>query len=104
MSVIRTYLSSSRISQPASLRGKAVEHLQLTSVSRLLSIFAAWKGLLLVVAVASPGPGYDTSTAILFDQACGEHDSWFARAVEYALLRLTRWDALYFASAATHGQ
>ncbi|KAK3620944.1 ER membrane glycoprotein subunit of the GPI transamidase complex-like protein [Elasticomyces elasticus] len=104
MNIIRTYLSSSRISQPATLRGKAVQHLEKTSVSRLLPIFFGWKALLLVIAVASPGVGYDSSTKILFDAQRGAHDSWFAKVVEYVLLRLTRWDGIYFASAAANGQ
>ncbi|KAK0247491.1 ER membrane glycoprotein subunit of the GPI transamidase complex-like protein [Friedmanniomyces endolithicus] len=104
MDIIRTYLTTSRISQPASLRGKAVRHLELTSIRRLIPIFAAWKGLLLLIVLASPGPGYDTSTRILLDRQRGEHDSWFAFGLEYVLLRLTRWDGIYFASGSAHGQ
>ncbi len=104
MDIIRTYLTTSRISQPASLRGKAVRHLELTSIRRLIPIFAAWKGLILLIALASPGPGYDTSTRILFDRQRGEHDSWFAYGLEHVLLRLTRWDGIYFASGSAHGQ
>ncbi|KAK5723772.1 ER membrane glycoprotein subunit of the GPI transamidase complex-like protein [Elasticomyces elasticus] len=104
MNIIRTYLSSSRISQPATLRGKAVQHLEKTSVNRLLPIFFGWKALLLVIAVASPGVGYDSSTKILFDAQRGTHDSWFAKVVEYVLLRLTRWDGIYFASTAANGE
>ncbi|KAK5677133.1 ER membrane glycoprotein subunit of the GPI transamidase complex-like protein [Elasticomyces elasticus] len=104
MNIIRTYLSSSRISQPATLRGKAVQHLEKTSPNRLLPIFCGWKALLLVIAVASPGVGYDSSTKILFDAQRGNYDSWFAKVVEYVLLRLTRWDGIYFASAAANNQ
>ncbi|TKA74175.1 hypothetical protein B0A55_06578 [Friedmanniomyces simplex] len=104
MDIISTYLTTSRISQPASLRGKAVRHLELTSIRRLIPIFAAWKALLLLIAVASPGPGYDTSTQVLFDRQRGEYDSWFAHGLEHILLRLTRWDGIYFASGSAHGQ
>ncbi|KAK0273430.1 ER membrane glycoprotein subunit of the GPI transamidase complex-like protein, partial [Friedmanniomyces endolithicus] len=104
MDIIRTYLTTSRISQPASLRGKAVRHLELTSIRRLIPVFAIWKGLILLIALASPGPGYDTSTRILFDRQRGEHDSWFAYGLEHVLLRLTRWDGIYFASGSAHGQ
>jgi len=104
MNIIKTYLSSSRISQPASLRGKAVQHLQLTSISRLVRIFLAWKLLLYVVAWLAPGQGYDTSTRILFDISRGEHDSGAALFAEHGLQRLTRWDGIYFASGATYGQ
>ncbi|KAK5113293.1 hypothetical protein LTR85_010910 [Meristemomyces frigidus] len=104
MDVLWSYVSPTRISQPATLKGKAVRHLTETSVSRAVRIFAAWKLLLLIVAVASPGPGYDTSTSILFDQYRSTNsDSWLARAIEYVVLRLTRWDAFYFATSSERG-
>ena len=104
MSVLWTYFSSSRISEPARLRGKAAQYLEQYGSQRLLRNFAAWKLILLLVAVASPGPGYDMSTSILFDQQRSGHDSWLAHVVEYVVLRLTRWDGIYFASASAHGK
>ncbi|KAK5130028.1 hypothetical protein LTR08_002544 [Meristemomyces frigidus] len=105
MNVLKSYVSPTRISQPASLKGKAGRHLAGTSIKRLVRVFVAWKLLLLLAACASPGSGYDTSTQILFDQSrsgSGSH-SWLARAFEYVVLRLTRWDGIYFATAADRG-
>ncbi|EMC98360.1 glycosyltransferase family 76 protein [Baudoinia panamericana UAMH 10762] len=104
MNVLKTYFSPTRISQPATLKGKAARPIQQTSIQRLLRIFAAWKAVLLIVALLSPGVGYDTSTRILFDQhAKNHHLSWVSSAIEYIVLRLTRWDAIYFASNASRG-
>lgn len=104
MSVLLTYLSTTRISQPASLnKGKAGRQRAETSVDRLIWIFVAWKLVLLVVACLSPGPGYDTSTQILLDRHHNGSPMWFARAVEYVVLRLTRWDAIYFTTNAERG-
>ncbi|KAK4545850.1 hypothetical protein LTR36_002414 [Oleoguttula mirabilis] len=104
MDVLWSYVSPTRISQPATLKGKAVRHLTETSINRVVRAFAAWKLLLLLVAVASPGPGYDTSTGIFFDQyRTSGSDSWLARAVEHVVLRLTRWDAFYFTTSSERG-
>ncbi|KAK3709733.1 ER membrane glycoprotein subunit of the GPI transamidase complex-like protein [Vermiconidia calcicola] len=69
----------------------------------LITIFLGWKLLLLAIACASPGPGYDTSTQILLDQHASGDETWLARLLERVILRLTRWDGIYFASASTHG-
>ncbi|KAI7645206.1 hypothetical protein KC322_g19550 [Hortaea werneckii] len=78
MNVLKTYLSPTRISQPAVPRGKA--------------------------ALLAPGQGYDTSTQIAFGQ---DHlkgsNSFVSKAIEHAVLRLTRWDAIYFASSSWRG-
>ncbi|KAI7237239.1 hypothetical protein KC330_g3259 [Hortaea werneckii] len=78
MNVLKTYLSPTRISQPAVPRGKA--------------------------ALSAPGQGYDTSTQITFhpDHSKGS-SSWVSKAIEHAVLRLTRWDAIYFASSSWRG-
>merc|ERR1711939_397020 len=55
-------------------------------------IFGIWKAVLLLLALASPGPGYDTSTTLL---------DWPER---YTLLsKLVRWDSIYFTQIAQHG-
>ncbi|RMY35001.1 hypothetical protein D0866_04895 [Hortaea werneckii] len=104
MNVLKTYLSPTRISQPAVPRGKAGKRLEETSISRVIRIFWIWKGLLLLVALLAPGQGYDTSTEITFDQ---DHPrgsgSWVSEALEHVVLRLTRWDAIYFASSSWRG-
>ena len=101
--VLQTYFSpSTRIGRPA------MKKLKDGSASKpylawLLAFFAAWKLLLLGVACASPGPGYDTSTRVLFDQYNVQAHSWTSRVVEHLTLRLTRWDALYFSTSSARG-
>lgn len=81
--------------------------------SFLILLFLAWKLLLLAVAFATPGPGYDTSTQLLLLKGYGidglpnpnasavaEHYSGVERLVE----RLTRWDAIYFTSVGSRGR
>ncbi|KAG8667608.1 ER membrane glycoprotein subunit of the GPI transamidase complex-like protein [Fusarium poae] len=63
----------------------------------LTTIFAAWKGFLLSIALgASIGPDYDTSTSLFFDIIHG--------ASTPLATRLTRWDALYFMHDAVNGK
>lgn len=71
--------------------------------------FAAWKTFLLLVALLSPGVGYDTSTDLLFSgslqsqapQRAGWSLGWtFAHHVAS---KLTRWDAIYFVTIAKRG-
>lgn len=65
----------------------------------LTAVFAAWKALLLAVALgAAAGPDYDTSTSLFFDHVYGT-----AATVPALATRLTRWDALYFMHAARAG-
>ena len=54
----------------------------------LTIVFVAWKLLLLLVAISSPGPGYDTSTFLL-DPPIGPVSAKFVR-----------WDAIYFTQIA----
>ena len=72
-------------------------------IRELTALYLCWKIALILVACASPGPGYDTSTSILFDQYQSSSDTWLARTIEHVVLRLTRWDGIYFASSSTHG-
>ncbi|KAH6958979.1 hypothetical protein HG530_009796 [Fusarium avenaceum] len=66
----------------------------------LTAAFAAWKGLLLAIALgASVGPDYDTSTSLFFDVVHGAKTPVPALAT-----RLTRWDALYFMHDAVKGK
>ena len=73
------------------------------SRGRLVIYFLAWKLLLLVIACLSPGPGYDTSTQILLDQYKSDTRSYADHALERLVLRLTRWDGIYFASSSERG-
>jgi phosphatidylinositol glycan class V len=72
----------------------------------LIKCFILWKAILLAVACASPGPGYDSSTQILFDQY-DEYEqparTLLGRGIEHLALRLTRWDGIYFSSSAARG-
>lgn len=66
--------------------------------------WACWKTLLLLVALSSPGNGYDTSTAVLFAQ----YDERSAQSkhldlMRHALHKLVRWDAIYFTQMAHRG-
>ena len=72
----------------------------------LCCYFVAWKLLLILVALASPGPGYDTSTSLALEPV-------FSSATQSIVhetlskwnitLKLTRWDALYFTKIAHAG-
>lgn len=66
----------------------------------LISIFIAWKALLLAIALGSSfSQAYDTSTSILFEHLYGTSPiiaSTFST-------RLSRWDAIYFIHAAKEG-
>lgn len=74
----------------------------LAEVKHLLVVFAGWKLTLLLVAVASPGPGYDTSTQLLLPSII-ESDPVHVRLLAHVLTRLVRWDAHYFVAVANRG-
>jgi hypothetical protein len=59
----------------------------------LAGIFATWKAALALIALASPGSGYDTSTTLL---------SWNSGKPHF-LYKFVRWDAIYFTQIAQHG-
>lgn len=80
-----------------------IEALPKPYLTWLLAFFAGWKLFLLAVAYASPGPGYDTSAQILFDQYDSSPPSTLPRFIESLVLRLTRWDAIYFSSTSVRG-
>ncbi|KAI9789235.1 MAG: ER membrane glycoprotein subunit of the GPI transamidase complex-like protein [Peltula sp. TS41687] len=70
----------------------------------LLLTFALWKTLLLVVALCSPGPGYDTSTALILglpSQDTSHHASPTAQLPRIG--KLVRWDAIYFVKIVERG-
>lgn len=78
-------------------------HASKHDLGTVIKIFLTWKFLLLAIACASPGPGYDTSTQILLDQYSSTSNSLSSRAIEHLVLRLTRWDGIYFSSLASRG-
>lgn len=63
--------------------------------------FAIWKLILLTIACTSPYPGYDTSSSLLFPS--GTHDNEYPDPLHTIAVKLTRWDAIYFAQAAHRG-
>jgi phosphatidylinositol glycan class V len=73
-----------------------------SAVRRLLLVFIGWKLILLMVASASPGPGYDTSTYLLLPQTTKD-DHIAYKILIHVLTRLVRWDGFYFVSVATSG-
>jgi hypothetical protein len=99
---------STRTSAPSRYLGLEAQTLQTTL--RLVLMFTAWKTLLLVIAFASPGPAYDTSSELLpfferkhalkDDRASSSTLQWIIHRLS---LRLTRWDAVYFTAAADRG-
>jgi len=116
LSELRAMAETVRIVRPAAPNPNANQkRAAATSPQRphftwLLAIFTAWKSLLLVIAYGSPGPGYDTSTRVLFDQYdqySVAPPTWLGRTVRYLIqdltLRLTRWDALYFTTSSERG-
>lgn len=109
MNVLRTYVSPTRQGGPAVPKGKAAEFqrqvLERYGLGRIVKVLVVWKLLLLAIACASPGVGYDTSTHIFLSQAEDRVSrSWFAQAIEHLVLRVTRWDGIYFASASLQGK
>lgn len=72
------------------------------NVRTLVAVFVVWKVLLLCIACASPGPGYDTSTELLLPRPSRD-DSLLVRTIAYVSSKLVRWDALYFIRVAQRG-
>lgn len=75
------------------------------SPKRYLTLYwAAWKFILFVLALASPGIGYDTSTDVLL-AARSTHESPYRifDQFKYGLQKFVRWDAIYFSQIAQRG-
>ena len=67
-------------------------------IRSLILAFATWKALLLLIALCSPGPGYDTSTTLAL-----RGDTQLPGPLTYVIGKLTRWDAIWFVKVATRG-
>jgi len=66
----------------------------------LTAAYAAWKALLLVIALGSCiGPAYDTSASLLL----GIRDRGASSLAAIIATRLTSWDAIYFIQQAARG-
>ncbi|KAL1297206.1 hypothetical protein AAFC00_004776 [Neodothiora populina] len=74
-----------------------------SSVRLLLLAFVIWKALLLCIACASPGPGYDTSTQLLLASGTSQTEASSIKLLGHIASRLVRWDALYFVRVAQRG-
>ncbi|KAL4891889.1 DUF409 domain protein [Aspergillus ambiguus] len=76
-------------------------------IKSLSIAFCLWKSLLLVALVCCPGPGYDTSTGLLSYLVPGAADINTQQPVSHpplsTLLKLVRWDAIYFVHTAENG-
>ena len=58
---------------------------------------------LLVLAILSPGIGYDTSTSILTAAPSKSLIDPVPATLDHTALKLTRWDAIYYVSTASRG-
>jgi GPI mannosyltransferase 2 len=82
-------------------------------IQTLFYVFVIWKALLLLIAILSPGLGYDTSTLLLGENndrprpppaTDGEREQeWLSRGTLRGVDKLVRWDAIYFAKIAERG-
>ena len=79
-------------------------------ISSLTVCFILWKLILVSVIIASPGPGYDTSTTLLRwavpksgEIQANQAAAFKPRLVWLALLKFVRWDAIYFIQIAERG-
>ena len=72
---------------------------------RYLGLYwVAWKSIFFVLALASPGIGYDTSTDVLL-AAKSTHQSPHREFDQFrhGLQKFVRWDAIYFTKIAQRG-
>ena len=76
-------------------------------VRLLFVVFVLWKALLFGVILCSPGPGYDTSATLLeLTDAIPNNKADLlssARSLSPPLLKLVRWDAIYFSLLSQRG-
>lgn len=78
---------------------KLIPHHESRPLQSLITVFAAWKGFLLAIALGTAvSDDYDTSTSLFFEHLYGSSANASALAT-----KLTRWDALYFMKAARDG-
>ena len=71
---------------------------------RYLALYwAAWKLLFVVLALASPGIGYDTSTDVLLAARSPQSPHREYHQFRHGLQKFVRWDAIYFTKIAQRG-
>ena len=66
----------------------------------LLLSFLVWRTLILIIAFASPGEGYDTSASLIRSP---KNLAELPAGLGYLTERLTKWDAIYFVKIANRG-
>ncbi|KAL9601929.1 MAG: hypothetical protein Q9219_002153 [cf. Caloplaca sp. 3 TL-2023] len=71
----------------------------------LISLFLAWKIILLAIIFTSAYPGYDTSTTLLLQSRAPDQESTntIQNFLHVSIAKLTRWDAIYFAQISQRG-
>ncbi|RAK98570.1 DUF409 domain protein [Aspergillus ibericus CBS 121593] len=70
----------------------------------LISVFVLWKAFLLLLALLTPGPGYDTSTTLAqWHRNTSDIQGLIPTILRQISTKLTRWDAIYFTEAARRG-
>lgn len=67
----------------------------------LILCFTLWKVLLFTIILASPGPGYDSSTTLLKPAATDDFKD--STEIWSLLNKFVRWDAIYFVQIAHRG-
>lgn len=73
-------------------------------VSSLFAIFVAWKFLIVLLVLFSPGIGYDTSTDLLsLDSHVRTLVSATPTSMQNRWFKFVRWDAVYFTHMAKEG-
>lgn len=76
---------------------------QLHPLLLLTVIFLAWKILLYLVVANSPGPGYDTSTTLLFPSLVASDEQQTQCGLLGLFWRFIRWDSIYYVRIAERG-
>lgn len=70
----------------------------------LFAIFVLWKSLIVLIVLACPGIGYDTSTSLSNwenDTHCPVTQTPKSMGTQW--LKFVRWDAIYFTHLSEHG-
>ena len=70
-------------------------------IQNLIILGVAWKLLLLLIALLSPGPGYDTSASLISSSEA--EGRVLPPAIQYILGKLIRWDGIYYVQIAGRG-
>ena len=70
----------------------------------LFGIFVAWKALIILIVLACPGIGYDTSASLLsWRNSAGSIVSDTPLSMQNKWMKFVRWDAVYFMHLADQG-